>query len=235
MIIKYPTGFYKNEIPQEPSDSGNITFLISNKAPDRTDLYYTKIPLGVLSRQLEEKTNNRSSKGQRIFSISSSLQINSESGDKQYILGDVLDFEDASPLNINPMLVPEMTQLQHNINAINYNLLDLNDSDISAIESAVENQQKQLIASLNSLRSQRATLEVTIVSQQKQINDIDRAINATKIANTDGSLNSIIDKLTNQKNSIYISMKSNIDSANTLAESANIVLNDLRSIGIILK
>src|SRR6056297_1556415 len=96
MIINYPTGLYKNVLPDEPQDNQNITFLISTTKPPQTSLLFSKIPVGVANRKRAPDTltpeKRRLTIGPLVFTVSRASRNLAGNNAKQYEIGSVLDF-----------------------------------------------------------------------------------------------------------------------------------------------
>lgn len=227
MIIKYPTGFYKNVLPSVPSDSTSVTFTISNSLPPRSSLVFPKLPTALEQRKLHEpvKSSDASQYGALAFTITKAAPSNIISGVKAVDLGDVIEFEDAATQLVAPMLVSLATEVRH----------DLNKYDLSAVGVDQELQDEFLIEikkgqeavrnNLNAAVQNRADSMIEIDRLNKLRSETDKTRNASIYAKEAMGASDVLDrtiaKLTEELAVINKKIDEEINRANTFAETAD--------------
>lgn len=241
MIIRYPTGLYTNVLPQQPQNSGNVTFTISNSPPPRTNLIFPKVPSGIVNRTINRSNQEvRSSVGDLVFTVIQSRRDLEGNNGKTFEIGQVLEFNDAPIKKLEPMFVGPKTVTQHNINRINYAELGIDDEGQKLIDNISMTTYKTLSDQLNFARQQRKNAEVLVSTNQKIINDSNRAINALKIIQinnvaTDGQIDDLISKLEQRKSEAFIARDAASESANHFAIESTHILDQLKAISTVLK
>lgn len=243
MIISFPTGFYETALPQNPEDSGNVTFTISNNPPPRTNLVFPKIPPGIVNRKRKPRTievlNRRDAIGDLVFTISKSSRQEEGSNNKHFETGQVLEFSDAPLKTLDPMFVGPKTQVQHDINRLNYEALGIDEEEQQLIENSSLFVHKSLSDQLNTIRQQRADAEQTVTANQKIINDINRTISALTViqessSETDTDVDALIEKLISKRDAAFITRDKAVGSANSLAVEASRLVDEIRTISTVL-
>lgn len=250
MIIKYPTGLYYSVLPHKPSDAGNITYVISNTEPPRSDLLFAKVPIGVVNKPRPVPTipiyDRRKAVGDLIFTISSATKNIEGNNARQYEIGQVFEFTETDAIAVDPMLVSPITEIRHDTNKIDYDALGLTAAEQDAMASATFSAQKDLMDRLNEIKNLRANAEEDINAQQKIINDTTRAIDGltitldtSAIASSMGSEGSVIEevinKLKNKRSDAVATKNELISLANSYASQASSLTDQLRSVGVLVK
>jgi hypothetical protein len=243
MIINYPTGFYDNVLPHEPQDSQNVTFLISMTAPPRTSLLFPKIPVGVANRQRPPDTltpeQRRLTMGPLIFTVSRSSRTAAGNNSQQYELGEVLGFDNVWVKTTDPMLVADKITIQHNLNIYDYAELGLTEEDVDLINEQSQSTFNTITNRLNYLRVVRADAEVRINTNQKIINEANKNIAALTVmiqtSGTASDIQELIIKLRARKLAAEVALQQAVTDANTSAAEAEVELQKLRDIGMVLK
>lgn len=251
MLIRYPTGFYLSSYSEEFLKDKSLTYLISNTDPPRTDLLYAKVPMGVLLLSREPKDTNvinrrKTSFGDLIYTISRATRSSEGNNARQYELGQVLDFNDISGKDVDPMLVSEVTEVQHDTNRLDYSSMGLTEDEQSAIEDVSLAAQIDLTSRLNELKRLRANAEEAINTNQKIINDTTKTIDSLEVTLSEapsyGSLatelanvEDIIIKLKSRRDIAFIDRDENIALANFYASEASKVIDRLRTVGVLVK
>lgn len=244
MIINYPTGLYSSVLPKEPQDSQNVTYLISNTAPPRTSLLFPKIPFGVAARQREPREyttiERRATVGDLVYTVSNASRQQPGNNANQYEVGEVLDFDYSSYRTVDPMLVSDKTDIQHNLNMFDYAELGLTEDDVALIDEESLVAFDAIVVQLNELRVLRSNAEVDINTNQKIINEANKNINALTImaqdsTSTESEILNLIEKLETRKATAEADLQEATTNANTYAEEANTKLAKLRTIGTVLK
>ena len=244
MIINYPTGLYSSVLPKEPQDSQNVTYLISNTAPPRTSLLFPKIPFGVAIRQREPRrfttVERRQTIGDLVYTISKASRQQVGNNAKQYEVGAILDFDHSNYKTVDPMLVSNTTDIQHNLNIFDYEELGLTEDDVALIDEESLKIFDILAERLNELRVLRSDEEVTINTNQKIINEADKNISALEIMagdsdSTESEILLLIEKLLQRKLEAEVVLRQAVTNANVYAAEADSQLVKLRAIATVLK
>lgn len=243
MIVRFPTGLYSNILPQEPQDGGNVTYTISNNPPPRTNLVFPKIPPGIVDRKRTprdlEILRRREVVGDLAFTISQSRRDAEGSDDKVFETGQILEFSDAPLKSLDPMLVSQKTETQHDTGRINYEPLGVDDEDQQRISDASLVTHKSLADQLNLVRQQRQNAEQIVVANQKIINDSNRTIEALQVIQnqsptTDSDVDDLITKLEQKKQEAFTARDQATEAANALAAEATRIQDELRTVSTVL-
>jgi hypothetical protein len=136
------------------------------------------------------------------------------------------------------MLVADKTEIVHNISKIDYSYLGIDEEDAKTIENTSLIAYEQLNNQLNTIRENRKTYEEIILSNQKIINDADRAINALSIVNDLGpgsGVADLISKIQLRKSEALHKIDESTNLANDLASQAEVVLNQIRAVATVIK
>lgn len=243
MIINYPTGLYKNVLPDGPDDSQNVTFLISNTAPPKASLLFPKIPIGIANRKRAPDgltpEKRRLTVGPLVFTISRASRNLTGNNAQQYEIGSVLDFSYSSIKQTDPMLVSTKTEIQHNLNLYDYAELGLTEDDVELINEQSITTFDIITNRLNYLRIKRSDAEVRINTTQKLINEANKNIAAlevmTESVGTDPDIDNLLVKLRKKLAEAEITMSQAVIDANTAAAEAAEELQNLRTVGMVLK
>ncbi len=241
MIINFPTGLYRDVLPVSPQDKGNVTFTISNTTPPRTNLIFPKIPAGLVDRGRDKPKpttplENRKYLGDLIFSVSSSRRRVVGNSSKQFEIGQVLEFEGSGVQTVEPMLVSQVTEIQHNNNVFDYDALGVTEDEQAAIAEASLKTHSDLTDQLNKLKQQRSDAEIDVNTQQKLINETNRTIKALEvIAKSSKDVVDLINKLKKKRAEAIATRDKAIEAANQYAADAEAVLVQLRAVAAVLK
>lgn len=235
MIINYPTGFYSSMLPSKPSDGGNVTYMVSNNRPPRTDLVFSKAPSGIVNRKRETVIRSRRSKGALVFSYTMSAKTFAGNNGRTYEIGQSIEFGDVQPPSIEPMLVGGSEYIRHDLNMYDYSQLGLTNDDVVTIKTLSENTLASLQARLNQLRTDRFNAEEITKVQQKIINDINRNIEALNVMSNIVDVNDIVVKLTTKLNQAIAARQAAIIAADIAASQAVDVSNQISVVSSVVK
>lgn len=244
MIINYPTGLYSSVLPQKPQDSQNITYLISTTSPPRTSLLFPKIPVGVTLRERPPRqlttVERRQTVGDLVYTISKASRQSPGNNAKQYEVGEILDFDYSEYRTVEPMLVSDKTEIQHNLNIYDYEELGLTESEVALMSDESLRTFDALVVSLNELRVLRSSAEVEINTNQKIINEIDKNIAALEVIadsydTTESDVLQLIEKLQARKATAQTALQVAVTNADLYATQADDQLARLRTIATVLK
>jgi len=244
MIINYPRGFYSSVLGQKPQDSQNITYLISTTSPPRSSLLFPKIPVGVTLRERPPRqlttVERRQTVGDLVYTISKASRQSPGNNAKQYEVGEILDFDYSEYRTVEPMLVSDKTEIQHNLNIYDYEELGLTESEVALMSDESLRTFDALVVSLNELRVLRSSAEVEINTNQKIINEIDKNIAALEVIadsydTTESDVLQLIEKLQARKATAQTALQVAVTNADLYATQADDQLARLRTIATVLK
>jgi len=244
MIINFPTGLYSSVLPQKPQDSQNITYLISTTSPPRTSLLFPKIPVGVTLRERPPRqlttVERRQTVGDLVYTVSKASRQQPGNNAKQYEVGEILDFDYYGIRTVEPMLVSDKTEIQHNLNLYDYEELGLTESEVALMSDESLRTFDALAVSLNELRVLRSSTEVDINTNQKIINEIDKNIAALEVIvdasdATESDVLQLIEKLQARKITAQAALQTAVTNADLYAAQADDQLAKLRTVATVLK
>jgi len=184
VIIRFPTGLYKTILPKE-TESGNITYLISSEDPPRPTIRAIQLPLSEelrpLPTNLFDQTTRRSGFGELVFTIAQANRDIPGSNQKQFELGERLEFEESPPLeDLLPILSPDKLEIRHDTNILDLTDLGLTDQEIDEIVSASEAKQSALEKEFTIKKKEIDNISTGIVENQKVLNETVKAIGAVR-------------------------------------------------------
>jgi hypothetical protein len=249
MIINYPTGLYSTVLPKG-QDAGNVTYLISNTIPPRSDLLIPKVPIGIVEKKFKPRnivlTKRRETFGELIFSISKASRKEEGNNAKQFEIGRILEFNDESGKSVQPMYVAAATEMRHDTNILNYDQMGLSLEEQNAISELSLITQDALTERLNEYRRQRADAEQIINVNQKLINDLTKTIDSLEItldyspttgtAHTEAStVEQLILKLKARRDQAFKARDQAIKDADIYANEASNTMDQLRAVGLLVK
>ena len=231
MIIKYPTGFYRDVLPGKESDSTSVTYLISNSLPPRSSLVFPKLPDALVNKKISRPVGppNSDVYGALALTITKSAPTNILSGVKAIDLGEVIEFEDAATQLIAPMLVTFETEVRHDTNRYDFAAIGITADKQQAFIEDIKKGQAKVRQDLNDCVQQRADADITIDKLNKQLAEAEKTRNASIYANdaVGGSpvLEDAIAKLAGQIESLKQQIDVQIKLANSLVEKADLLRN----------
>lgn len=242
MIIKYPTGLYRDALPVNPEDVGNITFTISNTTPPRSTLIFPKLPSRTAdifpSRTPPSPAEVRRQCGTLVFTISAASRTQAGNNSRQFEIGQVIPFGSNPTSAVEPMLVSKVTETRHDTNILDYDAMGMAaaDQELIAAQSFIAHQ--ALSGQLNDLKQKRADAEVMVTSQQKTINETNRTIAAMEVVQAqapDPDVAAVLVKLKARRQLAFVVRDQAVADANDYAQQAAVVLDKLRSVAVVLK
>jgi hypothetical protein len=250
MIIKYPTGFYFVSLTSDAIKNISLTYFISNNEPPRTDLIYSKVPTGILATPRIPKDPDiilrREAFGELVYSLSKSNRSIEGNDSRQFELGQVLEFGLKSGRDISPMLVDNITEVQHNTNRLDYKAMGITEQEQNDINSLALTTHNILVGRLNELKRLRSDAELTVNSSQKLINELSRTIDSLSVVLLEspgyGSLGTelsnvedLISKLKLKMDNEFKKRDKAIEMANFYASESYKVVDQLKSVDVVVK
>jgi len=195
LILKGPTGPFKSKLPAKPSDSGSVTYTISNKeAPDIIPIKVLILPEIENIRPAPVLNKNiRLSLGELAFTVTTPSKSSPGSSKKMFEVGELLDVTIQSIAEILNLEVPKVINIQHNTNKLDLKSMGLTDAEILVIQKESDTKFEELRDSANSTMRSIDNIKISIKETQKNINELNKAIKSLYIVYPDG--NATITKL----------------------------------------
>lgn len=239
MFIRYPTAFYKPLLPAKDSDAGDVTFTISTEEPPRPRNASVKVPAGI-APLIDRKPIPRSVLGDLVFTIndsSATILLNSTS---QYVLGDVLEFL-PDTIQRNAAIAPSsLLEIRHDLTRIDYEALGLSPADIAVLAQASATTQDQLRLRLNQKQTEFEDNNTEISNTKKLISETEKALaaalvilNSTPIS-LRAPIQQIIDKLQDNLQILESKLNDLIANSTTISAEINDLINQTRSVGVVV-
>lgn len=220
MIIRYPTSLYANLL----RNAGSYIFTISSLNPPISNERILQFPAAELVKQAPSP-DFEFPETEFFANVSSGKADNSGSSKKQFESGQILNFGDASDApEIDDDLVPDTVDLIQNTNILDLDQYDLTEEEVEQLDQESKAKFVEIIADLNTLKTQIASKENEIVENQKSINEVDKIISATLVAIGQGE---IVDKLMTKKQELTDQRQQLATDVNVLVSSATGKFNDL--------
>lgn len=236
MQIKYPTAFYRSVIPAKPQQAGNVTFIISSTEPPRPKNASIKVPNG-LAPQIPRKPISRTNFGELVFTISDANRTILNNSTKQYVLGDVLEFQTAG-INSSVAEAPTtLLEIRHDLTRIDYRSLGLSDDDINTLSSESNSVQEQIRSTLAIKQKQYDDIITNISNLQTILNETQKALSATNIIynqTLSSSIKDIIDKLQIKSSETSSQIESLVSQSAIISVDINALIDRARSVGVIV-
>lgn len=231
MILKFPTAYFVSVLPQQPSDVGNVTYTCSGDSPPRPNVTAIQITAALAARKrpplLLTDWERRDTRGQRLFTVSSSGPSGPAAGTLQYEVGEVLDFVTGIPLVIDPALVQPELQIRHDTNLLDLVSMGLSADEIGQLQKDAFDTHAALTASLNALIAQHADLEMQITDNQKALNETTKALEAANAIAKITPVDSIIAKLTARQVELNAAITQGVTDINAVVVEMQDVRNQL--------
>jgi len=238
VIINFPTGLYN--LPKKPSDNTSVTFTISNGPPPRSNLLFSKVPVGVERRQRIPGGGTiftrRAVVGELVFTVSKTGPSTPQTNMKTFDTGTILEFGVDRVLAVEPMLVPALTEIQHNVSSVEYQSMGFTEAEIAQFDSMTLQAFDTITTELNAAKQRRANAEVAMETVQKVINQLTRALETLQITkDLGGDADALIAKLTTQLDELVEQRTVAIAVANEASLAARTLNDQLHTVGQMLK
>ena len=184
---------YDTVLPKLPSDSTSITYTISSEDPPRSTETFQEIPIAEEIKERPKQEFTRDALGELVFTVTQAAQTITGSAKKTFEVGQLLDFSQdvvAAPTTTSPSYV----EIRHDTNRLDLSSVGLSSAEVVELVAASELREAELEKRLTELIEQTADIEVRIVENQKNINEVQKTLDAAETAITEtGSI--IVDKL----------------------------------------
>jgi hypothetical protein len=236
MIIRHPTGLYQDsgQIPIKDSDSGNITYVISNDDPARSLSNTVQLTSAEEMRSLPQSQYDddyrRQSYGELIYTVVDGNESIAPSNKKLFSIGQILDFE-IDDVSVDSVAIHKV-DVQHNTNLIDYSDSGLSDEEIDYIMSAAQQKKMHLESEISSAQSQIKDTNVLISDNQKKINETKKIIFAVSAIS---DVDPILEKLNQKYESLIDDRDKLIETYNELTSSLSKLFDDMLKISELVK
>jgi methyl-accepting chemotaxis protein len=195
MIIRFPTGLYERQIPQEPDDVGNVTYTISNEDPLTSTGDFIIFPIAERLRKRSNRVytdeERRATFKDLVYSVSSGGNTVEGRSTKLFEVGQILEFTDENLVSEITSVSDEL-EIQHNTNLLDLERLGLSNDEISQVSTDSAKTQKQLEAELTATLNRASDVDAEIKDLQKTINEANKAISALEVLGTGSG---VLDKI----------------------------------------
>ena len=197
MIIKFPTGLYSSELPNQ----GNITWYISSNEPPRSSLGFMQVPIAEEIRpapgKIYTKEERREAIGQLAFTINEPSQADVGTSRRAFTIGQILDFEEGDAPDLT-LPSGERLETRHNMNMFDLSTMGLTEEEIDKFNEDIENKESELQQEYDIKRTSLETLRAGIRENQKSINETTSTIDTATIVGDDN----IVEKLTEHRSGL---------------------------------
>ena len=208
MILRFPTGLYQDagQLPTDPSDVGNVTFVISNDSPKRSDALFIQLPVSEEIRPapapIYDDATRREGYGELVYTLVESNRSESGTNKKLFGIGEFLEF-DTEDIDLPDLLgVPRQVDLQHNTNVLDYADAGLTTDEIDEITASATLRKKELEGVVAELQVQVSNEQTAAIENQKRINETRKLISA--VSQIMGSDDAILKKLQTRESDLLI-------------------------------
>ncbi len=177
MIVRFPTGLYKNVIPLE----GNVTFTVSSQNPPRSNQSFLQIPEGERLKPLPKdaftKQERRVQLGELLYTVDAANQTVAGSNRTGLATGDILDFtEPAAKEDVSATEVPGVVDIQYNTQQADLSAFGLTNAEILDVNRSVAEQREDIRAKITNLQADIADYKEGIRENQKSQNEAVKVI-----------------------------------------------------------
>lgn len=245
MIIRFPTGLYADagQLPTNPADAGNVTYVISNDDPKRAQDVTLQLPLAeeIAPRPplaYDDKTR-RAQLGPLVFTYVDANQTITGSNRKMFEVGQYLDFNSPEIDLPEQTPIPSIVDIQHNTNVLDLEDAGLTTDEINSLIDQSTTKKKELEDQLATIQNEISNEKIAISENQKQINEVVKIISAVRVVVgiPEGSQqhNPTLDSLLTRQTELELARASLVDELNSLNTQATTTLNALLSVSELVK
>lgn len=241
MIIRHPTGLYTSVLPSSPDDAGDVTFTISNSAPPRTSLSFSKLPPGIAMRKRDPKTidslTRRAGVDVLLFTVQKTGRSADESGIKRYEVGQLLDFTDLQPVrSLDQNLAGTYSEMRHDTGLLDYDKLGFTAEQQAVVESESDMMYRRFEIDLGTSRAAYSALQVGIIDNQKLMTETTKAFDAlVAMGSVDPVIVKMITDLMIRKSDLNSERGRLVNAANDESKRAASILAKLRSLAQLVR
>ena len=205
MIIRYPTGLYKDQIPQQPSDSGNVTFTISNEDPATSGENFIIFPIVEQLKKRPDRVydseQRRARLGELVYTITTGGTPASGRSTKLFEVGQMLEFSDSMVESVSVDAVPSSLEIQHNTNLLDLEALGLTEEETAELMTDSAATEEKIEAQLTETQDQIAENKAVIIELQKTVNAANKVLNALNVL---GGNEDIVERITKTRDDAQV-------------------------------
>ena len=235
MIIRYPTGLYKRQIPSEPSDVGNVTYTISNEDPAVSGESFIIFPIAERLKTRPDRIwtdeERRERLGELVYSLTFGGETKEGSSQKLFEVGQILDFTDQTPEGVSTDLVPNQMEIQHNTNILDLAGLSLSQEEINELVKDSASSMSTIEVQLTSIQNQIADNKSIIESLQKKINEANKVLDALSVLEDE----ELTEKITKVRDDSITAQNLKISETNTLITESTGLRDQLLAISQLVR
>lgn len=236
MIIRYPTGLYSKQIPQDPEDAGNVTFTISNEEPDIAAGNFIIYPIAEKLRKRSSRSytdeQRRKNLGDLVYTVSTGGNTIEGRSTKLFEIGQILEFTDIEQESSDLNAVSDKLEIQHNTNVLDLSGLGLSEAEIAIISTNSAAVEKELENQLTALLDQIADTNAMITDTQKTINEANKAISALSVL---GNSDDIIKKIEDKRNAAIVEQSTLMNEKDSLNQQLTQVRDQIYAISQLVR
>ena len=240
MILRFPSGLYRTQIPLTLEDSGSITWTISTDDPEKTPgPLFLQLPIAEqITARLDKVFSDeirRLSIGELISTITNSGPSGVNAGKKKFEVGDVLEFTIEEEFQLALSLTPNSVDIIHNNNILDLSEFGLTQNEIDNFQDSSSKKFDELRINYNITKEKLENIKIDIDNNQKLINEINKSISAAQLVFTSTDDASIIDKLDSKRNELISERDVLIDENNVLAAELSEIYNNILAVSRLVK
>jgi len=236
VIIRYPTGLYSKQIPQDPEDAGNVTFTISNEEPDIAAGNFIIYPIAEKLRKRSSRSytdeQRRKNLGDLVYTVSTGGNTIEGRSTKLFEIGQILEFTDIEQESSDLNAVSDKLEIQHNTNVLDLSGLGLSEAEIAIISTNSAAVEKELENQLTALLDQIADTNAMITDTQKTINEANKAISALSVL---GNSDDIIKKIEDKRNAAIVEQSTLMNEKDSLNQQLTQVRDQIYAISQLVR
>lgn len=231
MILRFPTGLYQDagQLPVDPSDVGNVTFVISNEAPKRSNALFVQLPVSEETRPapapIYDDATRREGYGELVYTLVESNRSEPGTNKKLFGIGEFLEFDTEEIVLPDLLGVPRQVDLQHNTNFLDYADAGLTTTEVDEIVAQATTRKKELEAEIAELQVQVGNQQAAAIENQKRINETRKLISA--VSQIIGSDDAILKKLQTRESDLLVERDAIVALMNELNTDLKTAYNQL--------
>lgn len=173
--------------------------------------------------------------GELIFTSSASRRVELGNSSFQYTIGQTIDELAEANVPTVALLPGTSSDFQHNLNQLDYTAMGLSQNQQAELLSAAYTQYNVLQTLLNQTREEYLGLQTLIATDQKTLNEVNKAISAVQAANISGALATTLAQLESQALLLTNRIAVNVAAANSASDLADDLLAQTRSLAEVVQ
>jgi hypothetical protein len=241
MIIKFPTGFYANVIPKNPSDVGNVTFTISDSSPPRSELLFPQIPTGLYYRKRNSNSSDRYLSEPIFYNSSANSQV-LNNNTQQFEIGQFIEPKPPADIFLTNIDAYSSHSSTHDLNRLDLASMGLDFLEIKAVNDNSKAIYLGLLIQLNNIKASINAFDTDINKSQKTINETQKAVSAVSVMIENISDGAVKDELIRTKESLDKTLETTqedllqlVSSREAKASDVIFVTDELNRLALVVK